>query len=100
MKKELLEKALARRRHMRWNRTDAIRILDERGDDCPGYIIESYAGHWVVQTRDVDFPNFLRRWQPEECRSLWWKQLERENKQAPQWVWGERRNEPFLIQEN
>lgn len=70
--------------------TTAYRICDGEGDGLPGVFIDSYNGHWLVQTRDVPFPDSLRRSLPSGCRSLWWKPLtnaESERK-APQWVAG------------
>jgi len=76
--------------------TTAWRILD--GGDLEIRQVETrvdnFDGHWLVQTRDVDFPESLRgvTQRSSEVKSLWWKKLDRDErgKQAPQWIEGER----------
>ena len=75
--------------------TTAFRLLDGAGDGWPGMEIDTYGGHWVVQTRDVPFPESLRSTLPECCRSVWWKRLDQQDKQAPQCILGEPPPGPF-----
>ncbi|RYD37566.1 MAG: class I SAM-dependent rRNA methyltransferase [Verrucomicrobiaceae bacterium] len=79
--------------------TTAWRVLDGMGDGLPGAEIDNYGGHWVVQTRDAPFPEMLRRTLPEGCRSVWWKRLDQQNKQAPQPVLGDFPQAPFQVRE-
>ncbi len=79
--------------------TTAFRLLDGAGDGWPGVEIDTYGGHWVVQTRDVPFPEILHRTLPEGCQSIWWKRLDQQDKQAPQCVLGEPPPGPFAVQE-
>ena len=67
--------------------TNAYRLLDGDGDGAPGLYIDVYAGHWLVQTRDVPFPDALRNRLPADCLSVWWKELTNEDSQreAPKW---------------
>lgn len=56
--------------------TDAYRIVTgER------YSVETYAGHWLVQTRDLDLPEWIE--DATDAKSVWWKQLEQENREPP-----------------
>ncbi|MDB6136600.1 MAG: hypothetical protein JWM59_4843 [Verrucomicrobiales bacterium] len=80
-------------------RTTAWRVLDGMGDGLPGVEIDCYDGHWVVQTRDAPFPEILRRTLPEGCRSVWWKRLDQQDKQAPQPVLGGFLEGPFQVRE-
>lgn len=79
--------------------TTAYRILDGAGDGSPGLEIDCYGRHWVVQTRDVPFPDELRQTLPEGCDSIWWKRLDQQDKQAPQCVLGVPPPVPFSVQE-
>ncbi|MES2709460.1 MAG: class I SAM-dependent rRNA methyltransferase [Verrucomicrobiota bacterium] len=80
-------------------RTTAWRVLDGLGDGLPGVEIDNCGGHWVVQTRDVPFPEILRRVLPDGCRSVWWKRLDQQDKQAPQPVLGDAPDGPFAVRE-
>lgn len=80
-------------------RTTAWRMLDGAGDGLPGVEIDRYDGHWVVQTRDTPFPEMLRRTLPEDCRSVWWKRLDQQDKQAPRPVLGDFPEGPFQVRE-
>ena len=79
--------------------TTAYRLVDGAGDNWPGVEIDCYDGHWVVQTRDVDFPEMLRHKLPDGCRSVWWKRLDQQDKQAPHGVLGEAPPGPFAVRE-
>ncbi|MGK0189628.1 MAG: 23S rRNA (cytosine1962-C5)-methyltransferase [Verrucomicrobiales bacterium] len=70
--------------------TNAFRVLDGDGDGVPGLYIDNYAGHWLVQTRDVPFPESLRNLLPDSCLAVWWKALTNANteRDAPQWMAG------------
>ena len=66
--------------------------------------VDNFAGHWLVQTRDVEFPEELRGATERNAavKSLWWKKLDRDEKvkQAPEWIEGENVNERFLVEEH
>lgn len=79
--------------------TTAFRVADGAGDGLPGVEIDSYDGHWVVQTRDAPFPESLRRTLPDGCRSVWWKRLDQQDKQAPHCVIGHPPAGPFPVRE-
>ncbi len=79
--------------------TDAYRVLDGAGDGVPGVFIDSFAGHWLVQTKGATFPSALLQTTDFGWKSLWWKQLEQQDKAGPQFMAGERVPE-FLIKEN
>ena len=80
---EKLLTALARRRALGLPdaETDVYRVADGAGDGLPGIYIDDCAGHWLVQTQDVPWPAWLaetRGW-----RSLHWKRLDQQQKEAP-----------------
>ena len=80
--------------------TDAHRLFDGAADGMPGVFIDDYAGHWLVQTQEVEFPGALCREPDPACRSVWWKDLNPERKTSPEWKWGQRLGEPFPVREN
>lgn len=98
----LVEKALAHRRSLVGvadERTNAYRVFDGMGDGLADVLIDSFADHWLVQTRDVPFPEALKQATGLGWQSLWWKRLEQQDKQGPQFMAGEEVPE-FTILEN
>lgn len=93
--KESLAAALAKRAPIRATDTDALRLVDGQGDGFEDLEIDSFAGHWLAQTRG-SFPEWLR--ETAEARSLHWKKLG--DKTAPVWIAGEKLAEPFVVREN
>ncbi len=81
-------------------RTTAGRVLHGSALGRPDLRIDQYDGHWLVQTRDGDFPDELRGITPGLARSLWWKRLDKTSKTAPQWIEGEGLEKKFLVAEN
>ncbi len=90
-----LEVALRLRRRIRENDTDALRIVDGRGDGFEDLEIDDFAGHWLVQTRRRGLPDWLK-W--ADARSIYWKRLG--DKTAPRWIAGQRVTKPFEVMEN
>ena len=98
----LLTKALAHRAalpEIANGSTTAYRLIDGAGDGWPGVEIDCYDGHWLVQTKDVSFPEMLRQALPEGCRSVWWKRLDQKDKEAPHGVQGNPPAGPFSVRE-
>ncbi len=90
-----LEAALRLRRKIRENRTDALRIVDGRGDGFEDLEIDDYAGRWLVQTRRKNVPDWLKG---AGARSIYWKRLGEHT--APTWIAGQKLTEPFKVMEN
>lgn len=101
MLEQSLERALERRRSLGLPGagTTAFRVFDAEGDGLPDLFIESFDGHWLVQTRGIPFPTQLRNLNHLGWKSLWWKRLEQQDKQCPEFIAGERVDE-FTILEN
>ena len=96
--------ALRRREPLRaQGHTDALRLIDGSGDGAAfaGLILEDYAGRWLVQT-DVRLlpspPDWLREVTPAPP-SIYWKQLDQENRLSPAHWSGDVIREPYEIQE-
>ncbi|MEM7146533.1 MAG: class I SAM-dependent methyltransferase [Verrucomicrobiota bacterium] len=94
-----MEKARERRAGMIGEETDAFRLFDGVGDGVEGVFVDDFAGRWLVSTRDRELPALFREGEGLECRSIWWKRLEQEGREGPEWVWGERERE-FEVRES
>src|SRR5215210_4988925 len=93
-KLSLLIRSLARREPIRADGTDALRIVDGRGDGLDDFEIDDFAGRWLVQTRGGTFPEWLREHQPQPA-AIYWKKLA-QSKEPPVWVSGEKLTAPFV----
>jgi 23S rRNA (cytosine1962-C5)-methyltransferase len=92
-----LNRAIANREPLRNAGTNALRLVDGRGDGLDGLEIDDFAGRWLVQTRERRFPEWLRG--VRGPRAVYWKQLG-ERKEAPARIEGEEAREPFQAIEN
>jgi 23S rRNA (cytosine1962-C5)-methyltransferase len=77
--------------------TDALRLIDGRGDGVPDLELEEYAGRWLAQTRGPVFPDWLRT--AAAGRPLFWKRLTHE-KSPPVWIAGDHEEKAFAVREN
>lgn len=69
--------------------SDALRLVDGEGDGLPGLFVDDFAGHWLVQTKGIPFPEEVRHSSSLGWRSLWWKRLEQQEKSAPELISGD-----------
>lgn len=90
---ERLALAAARRASLLAEGTDALRIVDGKGDGFPNLEIDDFAGRWLVQTRDGRVPDWLR--ESTIPRSIYWKNLGK--KTSPRWIAGERVERAFVV---
>ena len=69
--------------------TTVFRIVDGSGDGLPGIFIDCCDRHWLVQTRDVEWPAWLMETR-DIChwKSLWWKRLDQNVKESPRHMAG------------
>jgi 23S rRNA (cytosine1962-C5)-methyltransferase len=64
--------------------TNALRVVHGEADGLPGVAVDSFDGHWLVQTRDQPWPKWLEGTKAEAgWRSLSWKRLDQHDKQSP-----------------
>ena len=97
-----LNRAIAAREPLRAAGTNALRLVDGKGDGLDGLEIDDFAGRWLVQTRDHDFPEWLRVDEVHKIHlpsAIYWKHLA-EQKAPPAWIQGEPAREPFEALEN
>lgn len=98
--KHLLDQALAKRAHLLTSETDAVRLIDGRGDGLGGLILETFAGRWLVSTTTDLLAPEVREWIRDRGVSCYWKRLDQHQKESPSHLSGPEVNAPFLIQEN
>ena len=78
--------------------TNAYRIFDGVGDGREGVFIDTFAGHWLISHRE-NVPN-VSWFKGHEFKSVWVKQLDREDKGGPQCVVGNPDDHQIIINEN
>jgi 23S rRNA (cytosine1962-C5)-methyltransferase len=89
--------AAEKRRAIRSDQTNAVRLLDGAGDGLPGLIIDDFDDRWIVQTIDVREPTL----DPVlGYRSLYWKPLLKTSKSGPNHLAGESVEESFYVLES
>lgn len=89
--------AAEKRRAIRNNQTNAVRLFDGSGDGLPGLIIDDFADRWIVQTSDEREPALGPAL---GYRSLYWKPLLKTSKMGPIHLGGELVDKPFRVLES
>jgi 23S rRNA (cytosine1962-C5)-methyltransferase len=89
--------AIDKRRSIRSPDTNAIRLVDGSGDGLVDFIIDDFAGRWLMQTKSRSTPAVL----PGSLgyQSLYWKRLHQTERAAPVLLAGTPVDRPFLILE-
>jgi 23S rRNA (cytosine1962-C5)-methyltransferase len=94
---EKLVVAVEKRRTVRSDLTNAVRLVDGAGDGLAGLTIDDFAGRWMVQTIEEREPAL----DPGiGYRSLYWKPLLKTSKIVPKHLGGEPAAEPFWVLES
>jgi 23S rRNA (cytosine1962-C5)-methyltransferase len=94
---EKLAVAVEKRRSIRSDLTNAVRLVDGAGDGLPGLIIDDFAGRWMVQTIGELEPTL----DPAVgYRSLYWKPLLKTSKAGLKHLGGDLLAEPFYVRES
>ena len=78
--------------------TNAYRIFDGAGDGREGVYIDAFAGHWLISHRD-NVPD-VTCLKGHEFKSVWIKQLDREDKGGPKCVVGNPDDHRIIINEH
>ncbi|MDF1659971.1 MAG: class I SAM-dependent methyltransferase [Verrucomicrobiales bacterium] len=79
------------------SKTTAWRIYH---DASAGVWVDHFDGRWLVQTQSNRFPEFLKGLAGGVATSIYWRPRDKAASTAPEWVWGEKVTERFLVQEN
>lgn len=96
----LLDNALAKRRRLLDDNTNALRLIDGKGDGLPGIILETFADHWLISTPGKNLAPAIRDWLEAQRYSCYWKSLDQHQKESPSHLCGPPIEQPFLIREN
>ena len=85
--------AAEKRRSIRTDQTNAVRLLDGSGDGLPGLTIDDFAGRWIIQTLDEREPTL----DPTlGYRSLYWKPLLKTSNNRPETLGRRHSSKTFL----
>ncbi|MEM1084631.1 MAG: class I SAM-dependent rRNA methyltransferase [Verrucomicrobiota bacterium] len=98
--RHLLDAAIAKRRPLSDERTDAFRLVDGDGDGLPGIELEAFAGRWLVSTRDARISPELLEVFHKTGHSVYHKRLDQQQKESPVLLSGPEQLEPFIALEN
>lgn len=80
---------------------DCFRLFDGSGDGMEGLEIDVLAGHWIVGTRNISWPQGIEQLALQKgALSVWQKQLSVEEKGDLVWRAGVKQTERFLGIEN
>lgn len=97
---QILEKSLAKRKHLLADDTDLVRLLDGAGDGLPGIYLENYGKGWLVSTSDPGLNLDLRNTLSDFGKPLYWKRLDQHQKESPIHLSGPKIPEFFEGREN
>jgi len=98
--RELLDAAVAKRKPLLTEQTDAVRLIDGAGDGLPGVFLETFAGRWLLSTTANTVPAAVGEWLRDRGVSCYWKRLDQNQKESPAHFCGPVVSEPFAIREN
>jgi len=98
--RELLNAAVAKRKPLLTEQTDAVRLIDGAGDGLPGVFLETFAGRWLLSTTSNTVPAAVGEWLRDRGVSCYWKRLDQHQKESPAHFCGPVVSEPFAIREN
>ena len=79
---------------------DAVRLVDGAGDGVPGFALEEYAGRWMAITPGGEIAPGVKDWLKAGGRSVYWKRLDRHQKESPMHLYGEACGGAFVVKEN
>lgn len=97
---KLLDEAVERRERILDGKTDAVRLVDGAGDGVPGFTLETYAGKWMAMTPGGEIRGEIKDWLKASGRSVYWKRLDRHQKESPAHLYGPESEGAFLVKEN
>ena len=97
---DLLDAAVAKRKSLLTDQTNAVRLIDGAGDGLPGVFLETYADRWLLSTTTGHIAPQVREWLRDRQVSCYWKPLDQHQKESPSLLCGPEVTEPFLIREN
>jgi 23S rRNA (cytosine1962-C5)-methyltransferase len=97
---KLLDNAVDKRDAILDGGTSAVRLVDGAGDGVPGFSLESYAGKWMAMTPGSEIAGEVKDWLKAGGKSVYWKRLDKHQKESPVHLYGEAVDAPFLVREN
>ena len=90
--------AFLKRKEILSEATDSFRLFDGIGDGNSDFFIDVFAGHWLVSYLDKEPESVAKCVLPRE--SLWFKKLDKNNKESARCEEGDSSNTQITIREN
>lgn len=99
---KILEAAEKRASHIPED-TTCFRVVDAEGDSCPGLWLDWLDGRLLFQTKEgtsISTQQAKAIAEALQAKSVYRKRLDQHEKESPQWLYGERVDQPFIVLEN
>ncbi|GAA5495318.1 ribosomal RNA large subunit methyltransferase K/L [Rubritalea halochordaticola] len=97
---KLFTTAIDKRQHLLDEDTNALRLFDGIGDGMPDVFLETFAGRWLIATRDSRMSRDVKDFLEESAKTVYWKRLDDHQKEDPKHLCGPEQNETFLARES
>lgn len=95
-----IQNAISKRQHLLDGDTDMLRLFDGVGDGISDLFLETYAGRWLVSTRDARMSRDVREFFETCGNTVYWKQLDQHQKTDPTHLAGPAQDGPFIGKES
>ena len=97
---DIVLKAIAKRKSLIDEDTNALRLFDGVGDGAADLFLETFANRWVISNREGDLsPEWIDCMQ-QSGKSVYWKRLDQHQKDDPVHLTGDEQEEPFVAKES
>ena len=97
---DIVLKAIAKRKSLIDEDTNALRLFDGVGDGAADLFLETFADRWVISNREGDLsPEWVDCMQ-QSGKSVYWKRLDQHQKDDPVHLTGDKQEEPFVAKES
>ncbi len=80
--------------------TSALRLFDGLGDGLDDVFLETFADRWIISTRDKTLPQGVEKFLNASKKTVYWKRLDRQQKEDPTHLYGPSQDEPFIASES
>ena len=97
---EIISRSLERRESLKNRETSLIRLIDGRGDNLNGHILEQYGKAWLISTNGSNLAGEVSDILTRYEKPLYWKRLDQHQKESPVHIYGEELPEFFTGLEN
>lgn len=98
--KEIITKALQKRKNLHSDGNNLTRLIDGQGDHLPGTILENYGDAWLISTNTQNLDPRVHDLLSAHGHPLYWKHLNQHQKKSPRHLSGPQMPQFFTGKEN